>query len=68
MTSYAVFHLICKMGRAEMRCLFCSEVYVASEISEPRINPARFSKCRYLSEANFDTFIIERKPYVRDVI
>lgn len=37
-------------------------------MADPRINPARFSKYRCLSETKFDTFITERKPYVKDVI
>lgn len=56
------------MGRAEIISLFYSEDHAVSKMAETRINPARFSNYRYHSETNFDIFIIERKPYVKDVI
>lgn len=56
------------MGRVKIISLFYSEDHAASKMAEPRINPARFSNYRYHSEINFDAFIIERKPYVKDVI
>lgn len=56
------------MGRAEIISLFYSEDHTVSKMAETRINPARLSNYMYHSETNFDTFIIERKPYVKDVI
>lgn len=56
------------MGRPEIISLFSSEDHTASKIADSKINSARFSNCKCHSEINFDTFIVEREPYVKDVI